>query len=93
MISDSPNAWKQITENKTFKRNYSLSGDSLKTYPRGYAKDHPMINDLKRKDFIAIHPLSREEILNPNLVKTAHQQFSVANNLMDYLCSALELPY
>jgi uncharacterized protein (TIGR02453 family) len=93
MISDNPNAWKKITSNKTFQRYFEFSGDSLKTYPRGYTKDHPMINDLKRKDFIAIHPLSREEILSPNLTKTIHQRFKVASDLMDYLCNALELPY
>lgn len=93
MISDSPNAWKTITRNKTFQRYYSLSGDSLKTYPRGYAKDHPMIDDLKRKDFIAIHPLSRKEVLGPNLTETIHHRFKVASDLMDYLCNALELPY
>jgi len=93
MISDSPNAWKNITSNKAFRRYYALSGDSLKTYPRGYAKDHPMIGDLKRKDFIAIHPLSREEVLSPHLTKTVHHRFKVASDLMDYLCNALELPY
>jgi uncharacterized protein (TIGR02453 family) len=93
MISDSPNAWKNITRHNTFKRYYTLSGDSLKTYPRGYAKDHPMINDLKRKDFIAIHPLTHEEILSPNVTKTIHHRFKVASDLMDYLCNALELPY
>jgi len=93
MISDNPNAWKTITRHKTFQRYYALSGDCLKTYPRGYAKDHPMIDDLKRKDFIALHPLSRDEILSPNLVRTIHHRFEVANDLMDYLCNALELPY
>jgi uncharacterized protein (DUF2461 family) len=52
-----------------------------------------MIHDLKRKDFIAIHPLSREEILSPDLIKTMHQHFKIASDLMDYLCNALELPY
>ncbi|MEW4983709.1 MAG: DUF2461 domain-containing protein [Cycloclasticus sp.] len=93
MISDSPNGWKNITRNKTFSRYYTLAGDSLKTYPRGYAKDHPMIDDLKRKDFIAIHPLSRDEVLSPDLVKTIHHRFKIASELMDYLCNALELPY
>jgi len=93
MISDSPNAWKNITRHNTFKRYYTLSGDSLKTYPRGYAKDHPMINDLKRKDFIAIHPLTHEEILRPNLTKTIQNRFNIASDLMDDLCNALELPY
>jgi len=93
MISDNPNSWKNITSNKTFRRHFELSGASLKTYPRGYNKDHPLINDIRRKDFIAIHPLSKKDILSPNLVKTVHQRFIDASDLMDYLCNALELPY
>jgi uncharacterized protein (TIGR02453 family) len=93
MISDNPNAWKTITSNKVFQKNYALSGESLKTYPRGYPKDHPLINDLKRKDFIAIHPISREELLCNNLPKIIHQRYKIASPLVDYLCTALDLAY
>ena len=93
MISDNPNAWKNITSNKTFRRYFELSGDSLKTYPRGYAKDHPLINDLKRKDFIAIHNINQQELLDPDLLKLVYKRFKTASPLMDYLCNALELPY
>ncbi len=93
MISDNPNAWKRITTEPAFKRLFTLSGDALKTYPRGYAKDHPMIDDLKRKDFIAIHPVSRADVLNPNFLTTVYQRYQVASDFMDYLCNALELPY
>ena len=93
MISDNPRAWKNITTDATFKRLFTLSGDVLKTYPRGYAKDHPMINDLRRKDFIAIHPINRADVLDPNFLTTVYQRYQVASDLMDYLCNALELPY
>lgn len=93
MISDSPSAWKKVMDNKAFRRYFELSGDSLKTYPRGYAKDHPAINDLRRKDFIAIHPLSRQEVLSPDLIDIVNQRYKASRHLMDFLCSALELPY
>ena len=93
MISDSPNAWKNINNSEPFKQLFHLSGQSLKTQPRGYAKDHPMIHDLRRKDFIAIHPLNRNDITGPNLVTLINQRYQAANDLMDYLCDALELPY
>jgi len=93
MISDSPTAWKKITTNRTFRRYFEFSGESLKTYPRGYAKDHPAIKDLRRKDFIAIHPLSQEEVLSPDLINIVNQRFKASRHLMDFLCTALELPY
>jgi len=93
MISDNPNAWNNINNNKTFKRLFQLSGASLKTQPRGYAKDHPMIKDLRRKDFIAIHPIHRDDVLDGDLVKLITKRYRAASDLMDYLCNALELPY
>ncbi len=93
MISDNPNAWQRITTDKTFLKNFQLAGESLKTYPRGYSKTHPMIHDLKRKDFIAIHPLSRDDILSGELIDTILASYKESSDFMDYLCTALELPY
>lgn len=93
MISDNPNAWKKLSSNKKFIKYFSFSGESLKTYPRGYPKDHPLINDLKRKDFIAIHHIRPDELLRTDLTEVIHQHFKVASPLVDYLCSALDLSY
>jgi uncharacterized protein (TIGR02453 family) len=45
-------AWK-ADEWKKAKRGLTLGGDSLTRAPRGYPEDHPLIEDLKRLDFIA----------------------------------------
>lgn len=45
-------AW-HSDEWKNAKRGLSLAGDSLTRAPRGYCDDHPMIEDLRRTDFIA----------------------------------------
>jgi uncharacterized protein (TIGR02453 family) len=42
-----PDRWKQVVPGRT-------SGESLKRPPRGYDPDHPLIEDLKRKDFVTI---------------------------------------
>ena len=39
--------WKKVT------RGLELGGDKLTRPPRGYQPDHPMIEEIKRKDFIA----------------------------------------
>ena len=41
-----------------------LRGDSLKTVPKGYASDHPAIDLLKRKQFLALHELNDTDILH-----------------------------
>jgi uncharacterized protein (TIGR02453 family) len=45
-------AWK-APEWKKAKRGIELEGGSLTRPPRGYCDDHPMIEDLKRQDFVA----------------------------------------
>src|SRR5512146_3090829 len=40
-------AWKKAV------RGLELEGDALRRLPRGYPADHPLVEDLKRKDFIA----------------------------------------
>jgi len=93
MISDNPGSWKGITSDKAFSEHFHLAGESLKTYPRGYDKNHPLINDLKRKDFIAVHNLNRDEILSKDLINTVINHYKKTNDFMDYLCTALDLPY
>ncbi len=39
---------------------WSLDGESLKTAPRGYDIEHPRIEDLRRKDFIASHKITKK---------------------------------
>ena len=58
-IADNPTAWQRITQAKTFRDTFTLRGQSLKRPPRGYDAAHPMIEDLKRKDFIAGDDLPR----------------------------------
>jgi len=44
-------SWK-VDEWKKAKRRLQLGGESLTRPPRGYCDDHPMIEDLKRIDFV-----------------------------------------
>ncbi|MEW6514797.1 MAG: TIGR02453 family protein [Pseudomonadota bacterium] len=61
--------------------------------PRGYAADHPAIGDLKRKDFIGLAPLSRQETLGTGLVKRTAKQFAAAAPFMAFLCEAVGVQY
>lgn len=93
MLADNPNAWKAALNNKEFKKYFYLTGESLKLPPRGYAKDHPLITDLKRKDFIARHDLTRDDVFKDNFVDNVIETYSKTTPFMSYLCTALDLPF
>jgi uncharacterized protein (TIGR02453 family) len=55
-IVDKPKVFKKIINAKSFTDLFSLEGERLKTAPRGYPKDHPEIELLRYKSFLAMHP-------------------------------------
>ncbi len=71
---------------------FQLQGDSLKRPPRGFDKDHPLLEDLKRKDFIAIQHLSYEQLLADDYLDQVFAAFAASRPFMAYLCKALKLP-
>ncbi len=92
-IDAHPTRWNDAIEDANFMRCFQLSGDSLKRAPKGYPMDHPMIEDLKRKDFIGISPLVPELILQDDLVGLIGSYFETAQPLMQQLCRAIGVKY
>lgn len=85
--------WLSAVNEKKFKKNFELSGESLKNAPRGYDKEHPLVGDLKRKDFIAISHIDEEKILSKNFKSLVIKRFTEAELYMQFLCKALMLRY
>jgi uncharacterized protein (TIGR02453 family) len=55
-----------------FKKQFgALQGETLKTVPQGYPADHPHIDLLRHKDFIAMREMEDAEILSPDFPKQA----------------------
>ncbi len=66
-----------------------LRGDRLKTVPRGYAKDHPCADWLKRKGFLAYHAFDDTQVLAPDFVDQAAAGYRLAFPLVEFLNAAL----
>jgi uncharacterized protein (TIGR02453 family) len=63
-IAKDPDKLRKIITNKDFVRVFGdLRGESLKTAPKGYDSDHPAIDLLKRKQFLAFHLLNDADML------------------------------
>ena len=92
-IAENERSWIAASQDKSFRKRFELSGESLANPPRGFPRDHALIDDLKRKDFIAIAPLEDEQVMAAKLPANILKSFSVAGPYMRFLCHALELSY
>lgn len=91
-IDENPNAYKKALATLT-NAGFEMTGDRLQRPPKGYDKTHPLLEELKRKDFIAFKAIEREAILQPDFADYVVNQWQHTQDLMHYLCFALELDY
>ena len=92
-IDEHPKKWINARNDKAFRNEYEIMGDKLKLAPRGFPKDHKLIEDLKWKDHTAIHRLSVPEIQKDNFVEWSADIFRKASPYMKFLCDALGVPF
>jgi uncharacterized protein (TIGR02453 family) len=88
-----PKRWQKVCGDPAFVRDWELGGDSLKRPPRGYADDHPLIEDLKRRDFIAARNLTAREIYRRGLPDRLTASFAATKPFMAFLCDAVGVPF
>ncbi|GIU47142.1 TIGR02453 family protein [Shewanella sairae] len=91
-IDENPNSYKKALRELTA-QGFEMQGSQLIRPPKGYDKAHPMLDELKRKDFIAIKPLTIEQVYSADFVELCAQEFAACQQLMRYLCFALDLDY
>ncbi len=92
-IHEKPAAWRRVKASAAFNAAFQLGGASLKRPPRGYSEDAPHIEDIKRKDFIAVCDFPVASAASPGFVEQAAEAFAKARPLMAFLCAAVEAPF
>jgi uncharacterized protein (TIGR02453 family) len=85
--------WKRAAHGKKLTRVYRLGGDSLKRAPAGFDADHPLIEDIKRKDFIAIADLKQSEVTAGDFDRQLAKRFAASVPLVKFLCEAVDVPF
>ena len=85
--------WLRARDDKAFKQHFHLGGESLTRPPRGFDKDHPLIEDIKRKDFIAAKNMELDEATQPRFQQKVETAFKTGIPLMQFLCKAVGVPY
>lgn len=92
-LVDNPASWKKATRSKAFREHLGLGGESLTRPPAGYDPGHELIEDLKRKDFVASVEFSDADALSPRLRPIVVDAFRRVAPMVDYLCAALDLEF
>jgi uncharacterized protein (TIGR02453 family) len=82
--------WKQVTS--AGELGYcKMSGESLQRPPRGYDPNHPLIEDIKRKDFTLGRSLANEDVLRTDFLDTTIQLFEKTAPFVAFLSRAVGL--
>jgi uncharacterized protein (TIGR02453 family) len=92
-LGENPSLWEAAVSHPPFGERFELSGESLARPPRGFDPNHPFIEDLKRKDFIAISSLADSEVTDPAFVESFGSACRAATPFMAFLCRTLEVPF
>jgi uncharacterized protein (TIGR02453 family) len=85
-LAENAKRFKQIVHAPDFIQYFGgISGESLKTAPQGYTKDHPEIELLRLKQYLASHKLSDEQMLSADLVAHTLTVFKAMKPLLVYI--------
>ncbi len=92
MVED-PDAWVAARDAVVSPRNaWSFGGDSLVRAPKGFATDHPLIEDLNRTSCIVSRPLTEAQVTGSGFVDRFVGLAEEARPLLAWIAGALALP-
>lgn len=92
-IVENPASWEAILTDELFRANFNLEGDSLKRVPKGYDPDHPFIDDLRRKDFVAGKSFTEADACSPNFIDRYADACRAAAPFAQFLTQTVGLPW
>lgn len=82
--------YRQIMDNKAFKKHWgSLSGEEVKTAPKGFSKEHPNIDLIKKKQHVFIKNFSDQEVLSSDFIWVIDTHFQNIRPFFDYMSHVL----
>jgi uncharacterized protein (TIGR02453 family) len=93
LIVQNPRQWKKSANDPGLRKLWELKGAMLSRPPKGYDPTHPLMHDLKRKDFIAIASISEADALSPSFIDRFAEVCGAASPLMRFVAKALEIQF
>ncbi|OIQ27535.1 MAG: TIGR02453 family protein [Bacteroidetes bacterium MedPE-SWsnd-G2] len=82
--------FRDVTNAPSFKSVWGeLEGDTLKTAPKGFDKEHKAIDLLRFKQYIFTKTFSDKEVLDANFIIEVNKAFAAVRPYFDYMSSVL----
>lgn len=88
-IVEHPKEWKKVSRSPHFE----LGGDSLKRPPRGFDKEHPLVEDLKRKDLVAFVDLPDQAIVSQDFLSEYAAHCRRFAPFVQFISKAVDQPF
>lgn len=66
-----------------------FEGEELKSAPRGFDKEHPDVDLLRKKGFIAVRNFTDAEVLDKNFMKELDKTYRALRPFFDYMSDVL----
>ena len=92
-IAGNPPRWRRVLSDKKFSESFELEGESLKRPPKGYDPSHPLIEDLKRKDFLVSARFDEAQACAADFIDRYAEVCRKSAPLMEFLTKAVGLPW
>ncbi|SFS78784.1 DUF2461 domain-containing protein [Lutibacter maritimus] len=81
---------REIMNHSTFVKYFGkLEGESLKTAPRGFDKEHPDMDLIRMKQFIVMRKFTDDEVLSPNFLHDVNESFKAMRPFFNYMSDVL----
>nr|WP_299382094.1 DUF2461 domain-containing protein [Allomuricauda sp.] len=82
--------FRKVISDKTFKSIWGeLQGEGVKTAPKGFDKEHPNIDLIKRKRFIFVRNFSDKEVLSKTFIAEVDKSFRAIRPYFDLMSDIL----
>lgn len=92
-LANNPASWIKATRSRPFLARFTLGGESLARPPRGYDVDEDLLEDIKRKDFVASEHFTDALAMSKELKPMLIDRFKRLAPMVDYLCASLDLDF
>lgn len=81
---------RKVINDAKFKKVFgAMTGDQVKTAPKGYKKDHPAIDLLRYKQYLAMHKFTQKAVTTPGFVDELNKVFKALRPFFDYMSDVL----
>jgi uncharacterized protein (DUF2461 family) len=95
-INDDPERWAEAAHSPEFTEAWSVGDneeDRLRRVPGDLDAEHPHVDDLRLKSFIAATRLTQRTVTSSGLDDELHGLFVKASSFTRFLCDAVTVPF